>query len=165
MRPASSSPIRFASGGGHRGSFRGPNGGVPPGLREPSDPAAPAGPATPSDPASPAAAGGSPRKRATTKALTFPEQSKDFRDRKEATVVAEVGTVRAIGDKTFVWTAEQRWVDSSFDGRAEVRKIEAWSEDYFALLRRSDVVARYLSVGECVIVVLDGIAYEIVAPA
>ena len=44
----------------HGGSYRGPNGGVPPGMREPSDPeppppppsdpGAPGGPTTPSDP-------------------------------------------------------------------------------------------------------------------
>jgi HEAT repeat protein len=37
----------------HGGSFRGPNGGVPPGLREPSDPEPP--PPPPSDPGTPAA--------------------------------------------------------------------------------------------------------------
>ncbi|MHC4819880.1 MAG: hypothetical protein ACYTF8_17690, partial [Planctomycetota bacterium] len=37
----------------HGGSFRGPNGGVPPGLREPSDPEPP--PPPPSDPGTPSA--------------------------------------------------------------------------------------------------------------
>jgi HEAT repeat protein len=85
----------------HGGSFRGPNGGVPPGLREPSDPeppppppsdpGTPGGPTTPSGPsgpttptpegghetpgdsAPPAPIGPSqgPKKRATTKSLTF----------------------------------------------------------------------------------------------
>jgi hypothetical protein len=122
-------------------------------MREPSDPgsSAPA-PATPGD---------GPAKRANLS----PEVSNDLRDRKEATVVAEVGSVRAIEDKTFVWTAERRWVDSAWDGKAELSRIEAWSDDYFALLATSDRVARYLSVGERAIVVLDGTAYEIVPPA
>lgn len=85
----------------HGGSFRGPNGGVPPGLREPSDPeppppppsdpGTPGGPTTPSGPsgpttptpdgghetpggdAPPAPIGPStgPKKRPTTKSLTF----------------------------------------------------------------------------------------------
>ncbi|MFI5401570.1 MAG: VIT domain-containing protein [Planctomycetota bacterium] len=123
----------------------------------------PSGPTTPGDPASPAAAGGSPRKRATTKAL-FPGQSKDLRDRKEAAVVTEVGAVRAIEDKTFRWTREGRWIDTAWDGKTEPKRIEAWSDDYLALLKTSDLVARYLSVGESVVLVLDGTVYEITSP-
>ncbi len=156
-----SSPIFFASkkdessrGGGHGGAFRGPNGGVPPGLREPS------GPTTPGDPA-PAAAG-APKK--PTKSFTYPEQSTDLRDRKEASVVEEVGTVRTVEDKTFRWTEDDRWVDTSWDGKAAAKRVEAWSDDYFALLARSDRVARYLSVGDRLVVVLDGTAYEVVPP-
>jgi Ca-activated chloride channel family protein len=123
----------------------------------------PSGPTTPSDPAtSPAAAGGSPRKRATTtKSPTLPAQSRDLRDRKEATAVADVGTVRAIEDKTFRWTAERRWVDTAWDGKAEPKRVEAWSDGYLALLAMSDLAARYLSVGESVVLVLDGTVYEI----
>jgi len=153
--PSLSSPLNFSSGGsGHGGSFRGPNGGVPPGLRAPSDPEA-AGPTTPAAP---------PQKRRPTKSLTFPEQSRDLRDRKEATVVEEIGTVRAIEDKSFVWTKQGVWTDTAYDGTSERKRIEAWSDDYFALLAKSDLVARYLSVGPRVVVVLDGTAYEIAPP-
>jgi HEAT repeat protein len=85
----------------HGGSFRGPNGGVPPGLREPSDPEPPppppsdpgdpGGPTTPSGPAPapetppdqghdtgggdsappPVGPSAGPTKKATTKSLTF----------------------------------------------------------------------------------------------
>jgi HEAT repeat protein len=85
----------------HGGSFRGPNGGVPPGLREPSDPEPPppppsdpgdpSGPTTPGGPApapttpqdtgqetsggdptpTPVGPAGGPQKKATTKSLTF----------------------------------------------------------------------------------------------
>jgi HEAT repeat protein len=84
----------------HGGSFRGPNGGVPPGVREPSDPepppppptdpGTPGGPTTPSGPGAPTTPddGGhetpndappppptgpatDPKKRTTTKTLTF----------------------------------------------------------------------------------------------
>ncbi len=85
----------------HGGSFRGPNGGVPPGLREPSDPEPPppppsdpgdpSGPTTPGGPApgpatppdsgqetpggdptpTPVGPTGGPQKKATTKSLTF----------------------------------------------------------------------------------------------
>jgi HEAT repeat protein len=85
----------------HGGSFRGPNGGVPPGLREPSDPEPPppppsdpgdpTGPTTPNDPTpppttpsdtnnetpagdptpNPVGPTAGPTKKATTKSLTF----------------------------------------------------------------------------------------------
>jgi len=161
-RLPSSSPVTFSSGGGHGGAFRGPNGGVPPGLREPSGPTTPPPPSDPPDTPAPPAAGSA--KKATTKSLS-PQSSKDLRDRKEATVVAEVGTVRVIDDKTFRWTAEKRWLDTAYDGKSELKRVEAWSDDYFALLGRGDRVARYLSVGESLVVVLDGTAYEIVPPA
>lgn len=153
-RPRPSSPARF-SGGGHGGSFRGPNGGVPPGYRMPSDPE-PSGPTTPLGPP--------PDASAPKRAQPPTEQSRDLRDRKEARVVEEIGTVRAIEDKSFVWTAEGLWTDTAYDGKSERTEIEAWSDDYFALLKRSDLVARYLSVGERVVVILDGTAYEIVPP-
>jgi hypothetical protein len=93
-----------------------------------------------------------------------PKKSKDLRDRKEATVVEEVGTVRSIEDKSFVWSAGDRWVDTAWDGKAELKRVEAWSDEYFILLAKSDRVARYLSVGDRVVVVLDGTAYEIAPP-
>ncbi|MCK6460873.1 MAG: hypothetical protein L6Q95_13405, partial [Planctomycetes bacterium] len=132
----------------------------------PSDPdpghAAPSGPTTPGVPVGPAAG---PTKRATTTALG-PAHSTDLRDRKDSTVVEEIGTVRAIEDKSFVRDAEGRWVDTAWDGKSERELVEAWSDEYFALLAKSDHrTARYLSVGERVIVVLNGIAYEIVPPA
>jgi len=85
----------------HGGSYRGPNGGVPPGMREPSDPeppppppsdpGTPGGPTTPSDPnpapttpgdqghstpgdappPAPTAPTAGPKRKATTKTLTF----------------------------------------------------------------------------------------------
>lgn len=148
-------PTPASRRGGHGGSFRGPSGGVPPGLREP------AGPTTPGDPA-PAASG--PSRRTTPGTPGAAERSADLRKRKEATVVLEVGTVRAIEGKSFVWSKEDRWVDSQWDGKAELKRVGAWSDEYFALLATSDRVARYLSVGERVVVVLDGTAYEIVPP-
>ena len=107
--------------------------------------------ATPSDPSGPTTPGG-------------PARSQDLRKKKEATVVPEVGVVRAIEDKTFRWTTEGRWIDSAWDGKTETKRVEAWSDDYFALLARSDLAAKYLSVGDRVVLVLDGTAYEIVPP-
>jgi Ca-activated chloride channel family protein len=150
------SPRFASSGGGHGGSFRGPNGAVPPGQRAPTDPGTPpsdsshiGGPTTPTGaaPCTPSSA---------------PEQSIQLRDRKETTVVAEVGDVKTIEDKTFCWTAERRWVDTAWDGKATPTRVEAFSKEYFDLLATSDRVARYLSVGDSVLLVLDGKAYEIV---
>ncbi len=149
-----SRPLAFSSGGNSGGWARGPSGGVPPGLREPADPTEPADPMP--VPCGPTTPGGPPP--------TGAKKSTELRDRKEATVVAEVGDVRVIEDKAFLWTAERRWVDTAWDGKSGLKRIEAWSDDYFALLRKSDRIANYLSVGESVVVILDGTAYEIVPP-
>ncbi len=162
------SPLVFSTGG-IEGAFRKASGSVPPGLREATGPTTPAGPTTPGEPATPASGAGpqnaalGPAKRAT-KSLTFPEQSKELRDRKETTVVVEIGTVRAIEDKTFRWTEEGRWVDTAWDGKSEPKRIEAWSPEHLVLIRTSDRVANYLSVGESVVLVLGETAYEIVPP-
>lgn len=73
----------------------------------------------------------------------------------------EPSAIRQIADKTFVF-ADGRYVDSSWDGKGEPKKIDAYSSEYFALLKSSEAVARYLAIGEHVIVKLGDVVYEIV---
>jgi Ca-activated chloride channel family protein len=72
--------------------------------------------------------------------------------------------VRSVEGKTFVQRSDGVWVDKAWDGKTEPRKVEAWSEAYFALLQKGDKVARLLALGEKLIVVLDGQAVQIVPP-
>ncbi len=147
---------------GHRfgggGAFRGPNSGVPPGLRQPSDPnpPPPAGgdsgaAAAPTTPSGPAAAG----------PATF--SSKKLQTKKKNAVRTTERDVQSVEDKTFRRDAKGRWVDTAWDGKAETTKIEAFSDAYFELLEKDDRIARYLAVGERVVLVYEGEVYEIVA--
>ena len=57
--------------------------------------------------------------------------------------------------------AQWQHVVGAWDGKTKPTKIEAWSEAYFGLLKRGDKVAKYLALGEKLIVVLGEIPYEI----
>jgi len=136
-----------AFGGG--GAFRGPHGSVPAGLRGPSDPdppsAAAGGPAAPTTPGGPA---------------SF--SSRKLKTRKKDAVARDERDVRTAVDKTFKRDPEGRWVDTAWDGKGETKKIEAFSEAYFALIEKDDRIARYLAVDERLVFVYEGTVYEIV---
>jgi len=71
-------------------------------------------------------------------------------------------TVRAVGDRTFVWR-DSIWIDTTYDpDTMEPRKIVFLSEEYFALINQDARVAEFFALGDHVIFVLDGQAYEVV---
>jgi len=70
--------------------------------------------------------------------------------------------IRHVGDKTFVY-ADSRYVDSTWDGKLKPKTITAFSEEYFALLKKHPLLARFLAIGERILVVFEGQAYEIVS--
>jgi Mg-chelatase subunit ChlD len=72
-------------------------------------------------------------------------------------------SIRHVGEKTFVLDGK-RWIDSLWDGKSETRKIEAFSDEYFKLLRDRPELARCFALGDRVVVVLDRQAYEVVPP-
>jgi len=64
--------------------------------------------------------------------------------------------VAVAGDKTFYLMAGV-WTDSVYDEKsAKPVEVEAFSEEYFRLLKENPALARYLSVGTEVLVVLPG---------
>jgi Ca-activated chloride channel family protein len=69
--------------------------------------------------------------------------------------------IRHVADKTFVLAGE-RWIDTAWDGEKEPHKVTAYSDEYFELLKRNPGLARYLALGEHVLVLFDGTVYEIV---
>lgn len=71
--------------------------------------------------------------------------------------------IRHVGERTFVLDGK-RWVDSLWDGKSETRKIEAFGDEYFELLKERPELARCLALGDRVVVVLDGQAYEVLPP-
>jgi Ca-activated chloride channel family protein len=71
--------------------------------------------------------------------------------------------VKVIGSKTFL-LREGTWIDTTFDpDRMTPLEVGFLSDDYFALVGARPAWAEYLSVGERVLVVLDGQAYRVVA--
>jgi Ca-activated chloride channel family protein len=141
--------------------FRGPSGGVPAGLRDPSDPEPP--PPPPSDAGTPNSGppttpGGGPPPAAAGPASS----SKKLQDEKKNAVRKSERDVQTIDDKTFKRDAKGRWVDTAWDGKTKTKKIEAFSDAYFALLEKDDRIARYLAVGERVVLEYEGKVYEIV---
>lgn len=72
------------------------------------------------------------------------------------------GTVRVTGNRAFT-LIDRVWVDTTFDHAASVPyRVAYLSDDYFALAASRPDVAAALAVGPRVIVVVDGIGYEIV---
>jgi Ca-activated chloride channel family protein len=69
--------------------------------------------------------------------------------------------IKQVGNKTFVFRNET-WTDTSFDGsKMETEKVEFLSDEYFDLISNSPVLGDYFALGERVIVVYDGTAYEV----
>ncbi|TKJ31309.1 MAG: hypothetical protein CEE40_02025 [Chloroflexi bacterium B3_Chlor] len=63
-------------------------------------------------------------------------------------------------DKVFV-LRDGIWTDTTYDGSTETVKVGFGSDDYFALLGTHAGWGHYFSVGQQVIVVLNGVAYQV----
>jgi Ca-activated chloride channel homolog len=71
-------------------------------------------------------------------------------------------SVRKVGGKTF-YLREGVWVDAEFreDSRLPETKLAFGGEEYFALVGREPELARYLALGERVVVVFKGRVYRV----
>jgi Ca-activated chloride channel family protein len=72
--------------------------------------------------------------------------------------------VTCVGARTFYRVGE-RWVDADYNKNIETRRIEAFSEEYFELIRKHPDLAKCLALGERVIVMIGDTAYESVPAA
>jgi Ca-activated chloride channel homolog len=71
--------------------------------------------------------------------------------------------VRTVGAKTFVRSGSM-WLDTAYDPQTmETQKVSFLSEEYFALAASRPEAGAALALGERVIVVIDGMAYEVVS--
>ncbi|KAF0240120.1 MAG: hypothetical protein FD180_5050, partial [Planctomycetota bacterium] len=80
--------------------------------------------------------------------------------RKDARTGQTKSAVQVIAGKTFYGTNEG-WYDQKWDGKAETLKVEYLSDEYFKLLAAKPEVAKWLALGDHVVVVVGGKAYEI----
>ena len=72
-----------------------------------------------------------------------------------------VSPVKYVGDKTFVLT-NGVWTDTTFDSdKIQAVPVSFGSDDYFALVTARPEWGRYFALGDHVIVVLEGKAYEV----
>jgi Ca-activated chloride channel homolog len=69
--------------------------------------------------------------------------------------------IQQVGGNTFYLDSNGRWVDSEYDGKAETKKVTAFSDDYFAMVKKTSDLGKYLALGQRLIVVLNKVAYEI----
>lgn len=73
----------------------------------------------------------------------------------------KLNAIMTVGDKTFI-QLEGIWTDTLFQpDTMETQKVEFLSDEYFALLDAQPDLAQYFALGDRVIVVLDGVAYEV----
>jgi Ca-activated chloride channel family protein len=84
----------------------------------------------------------------------------ELRDDTDAT--APPTPIRQVENRTFYYE-NGVWLDGTYQAGKVTRKIEAFSEEYFALARSDRRAARFLSQGPRVIFVLGGTAYEVVS--
>jgi Ca-activated chloride channel family protein len=70
--------------------------------------------------------------------------------------------LQRVGDKAFVLRGGV-WTDTTYEDGLQRRRVAIGSGAYFALLSERPELAPYFAVGERVIVVLDGQAYEVTA--
>ncbi len=69
----------------------------------------------------------------------------------------------SVGDKTFI-TQNGIWTDTTFTpDTMETQKVVFLSDEYFALLSEKPELSEYFALGDRVIVVVDGVAYEVTA--
>ncbi|MEO8397404.1 MAG: hypothetical protein ABI700_30690, partial [Chloroflexota bacterium] len=78
---------------------------------------------------------------------------------------AQVNPIQAVGDKTFI-LQNGVWTDTTFaPDTMETQKVAFLSDDYFTLLDGKPELAQFFAIGDHVIVVLDGTAYEVTPEA
>jgi hypothetical protein len=70
--------------------------------------------------------------------------------------------LQLVGDRTFV-LRDGKWIDTSYDADTmDLRELVFLGDEYFELLDQDERVAEFYALGERVIFVLDGQAYEVV---
>ena len=102
--------------------------------------------------------------RATTGAVAV-QQSKRAREQQEVMRVEsdkESSAIKTAGGKTF-YLREGVWTDSEFKPGSSLPEtaVKFGSDDYFALLKQKPQLATFFSLGERVIVILDGRIYRV----
>jgi Ca-activated chloride channel family protein len=79
----------------------------------------------------------------------------------EASFTSDAGAVRSIGERAFLYK-DGLWTETTFDpDTMETIKVQFGSDDYFTLLELRPDLAEAFALGEHVIALSDGIAFEV----
>jgi len=70
--------------------------------------------------------------------------------------------VKHVGSKTFL-LRNQTWIDTSFDTSMKTKEVLFLSPEYFDLISDEPELGSYFALGDRVIVVYQGQAYEVVS--
>ncbi len=94
------------------------------------------------------------------------QQSKRARAQQEASRIeldSSTAAVKTVGGKTF-YLREGVWTDSEFKagGSLPETKLTFGSNEYFDLLKRKPALAQFFSLGEQIVVVLEGRVYRVI---
>jgi Ca-activated chloride channel family protein len=84
---------------------------------------------------------------------------KDYKQSEEYKTDNDTQTVKTILDKTF-YLKNGWWVDSEYEGSEEAKTIKFASDEYFAMAKDKKI-AKYLSVGEKIVLKYKGKVYRI----
>lgn len=98
----------------------------------------------------------------TTTGKDAVDTSKQLQEAKEADKLdfnAESNT-RKIGEKTFL-LKEGVWTDSLYTKELKTKEIQFGSDEYFQLIKKNKMMAKWLALGDKVIIVLDKVAFII----
>ncbi|HSE25820.1 MAG TPA: VIT and VWA domain-containing protein [Pyrinomonadaceae bacterium] len=84
------------------------------------------------------------------------QQAESLKDEKASSIL------KRVGEKSF-YLLNGIWTDSQFtsDAKLPEKTLRFGSDEYFALLKEKPQLARYFSLGERVVVVLDGVVYRV----
>lgn len=85
-----------------------------------------------------------------------------FTDEETGQVVDLSSVVQSVGSKTFVWR-EGMWIDTAFDPEQYTPEPVGFASDtYFDLLAAAPELGQYFAIGQQVVVVYNGVAYQVV---
>ncbi|PWT94495.1 MAG: hypothetical protein C5B53_13040 [Candidatus Melainabacteria bacterium] len=98
------------------------------------------------------------------------KKAKTVNELKESSYLADKkdfsGAVKTVADKTFYLRGDV-WVESAIDAakQAHAKVIPFASKEYFDLIRTSPAIAKYLAIGQQVMLEFNGQVYKIVTAA
>jgi Ca-activated chloride channel family protein len=97
-----------------------------------------------------------------TMTALLPGDASAMTEEEVAAQVAAQNPIRTVNDKTFI-LQNGVWTDTTFDpDTMQTQQVVFLSDGYFALLDSNPALGDYFALGEHVIVVVDGVAYEVV---